>query len=172
MLRGFIFLVGVPRTWGAWCEGPFLSPVCTCMSLLPKDSPAVCPSCPLRCGVFSPFLWRVCSARLQVVPWVIYTDVDVIWLYPWDEVSLGSSYSTVCVRSLLYSRFCAVFLLTDLLLFLSPLCNVISFIFPFGRWENILMVFSILKFHSDVLWRCGLFISDITFFISKSSLAF
>lgn len=49
----------------------------------------------LWCGLFPTISCRVCSASLQVVFWVTYTDVDVISLYAWDEVSLGSSYFTI-----------------------------------------------------------------------------
>lgn len=41
----------------------------------------------------------VTVASLQVVDWVIYPDVSVVWLYPCDEVSLGFAYSAIFCRS-------------------------------------------------------------------------
>lgn len=40
-------------------------------------------------------LWKVCPASVWVVFWVIYTDVSVTQLYPWNEVSFRSSYSAI-----------------------------------------------------------------------------
>ena len=85
------------------------SPLSVPMALfLPETVPWVClpsplslkPSYPLQYGLFSRFSFGGCSASLQVVFWVTYIGVNVISLYPLDEVSLGSSYSAILPASL------------------------------------------------------------------------
>lgn len=61
-------------------------------SLFPLHLP---PSCPLQCGIFSTCSCGVYSASLQVVFWGISVDVSLIRMYSWDEVSRGSSNSTI-----------------------------------------------------------------------------
>ena len=79
MLWRLIFLM-----WAPQCDPLFLSLLCACGSLHPADSPMVCltPHCvsslPILFDVASKFSCGVCSAILQVVFWVIYTDVCVI----------------------------------------------------------------------------------------------
>lgn len=88
MLWGFIFPMWVPQ-----CDSLYLFPLCTHGSLPPAESLGLCLSYLFQCCLISAFSCRACSASIQVVFWLIYTHVSVIYLYPWDEVSLGSSYS-------------------------------------------------------------------------------
>lgn len=44
-------------------------------------------------------LWKAGSSSLWVIFWGIYTDVSVIQFYPYQEVSLGSSFSAIFPRS-------------------------------------------------------------------------
>lgn len=97
MLKGFIFPV-----WASWCYSLFLSLLCICRFLPPVDTvvPFSIPlrlrsSYPLWCVFFSTFSCGVCSVSLHVVFWAIYTYMSVIWLYLWDQLNLGSSYSTI-----------------------------------------------------------------------------
>lgn len=51
-------------------------------------------------------LWSLFCQSL-VIFWIIYSggcsyDVGAIYAYPWDEVSLGISYSAICPRNLFF----------------------------------------------------------------------
>lgn len=59
-------------------------------SLLQTDPRAhLTPSYPLRYSLLSTFSCGVCYTSVQAFLGVIYTDVSVIQVYLWDEVSLG-----------------------------------------------------------------------------------
>lgn len=55
----------------------------------------------LVCGLFFTFNCRVSSASFQVILLleVIYTDVRITQLYPWDEAGLGFSYPAILSHS-------------------------------------------------------------------------
>lgn len=118
---------------GVWiCFSSFFVPVAPswpqmatlfCSPLCPH------PLYPLQYELFSAFSYGVCFPSLHFLSF--YTDMSVIQLCPWDEVSLGSSYSTVFQLlsnplSLLESTFNFLLIWIIFIYYLRILRNIIS----------------------------------------------
>lgn len=97
MFWGLIFPVQLPRAWDMISSSPLSAPL---VSLSPIDSPIgrpfhflshLHPSYPFDVVLSPP----VCSARLSVIFWTLYTPMDVTEVYRWCERSPESSSSSI-----------------------------------------------------------------------------
>lgn len=157
MLWGFIFPVWVPHAWSAWCgicSSPRLVPV---EGVPPSHGQAwfLTKSLPFLVLLMWPVLciclYRVCSASLFIF-WIIYLDVGVIWVYLWEEVSLGSSFPTIFLRSLVSSLFIMLmvsFVVQNACLFILLISSSVSQSFSSLFWLEVLCQIKALQVASS-----------------------
>lgn len=111
------------NTYQFLCSWRIPSRTCSEMdNQLSLTSPPFLPSS-MWCLLY--FSCGVCSVSLWVIIWVLYRNVSIIQLHPWEGVSLGSSYSTILVLlSILHTLSIKTKHISDWPLSISPISSI------------------------------------------------